>query len=106
MELWSDEHEKDSGSDPPGSDLEPGDADTKRPAQVTAHTLSGNQNLESPAKSWSSCLMCFRLVSEGHVPYVNAFKELPDEMKLAGKDLLPFRVQVSLWSSTRVLQVD
>uniref|UniRef100_A0A3Q3XJY7 TATA box-binding protein-associated factor RNA polymerase I subunit B n=1 Tax=Mola mola TaxID=94237 RepID=A0A3Q3XJY7_MOLML len=34
-----------------------------------------------------------RLVSEGHVPYVNAYEELPDEMKLAGKDSLLFRVE-------------
>ncbi|KAM8831742.1 TATA box-binding protein-associated factor RNA polymerase I subunit B isoform 2-T2 [Spinachia spinachia] len=34
-----------------------------------------------------------RLVNEGHVPYVNAYQELPDEMKLQGKDALLFRVQ-------------
>ncbi|XP_037305932.2 TATA box-binding protein-associated factor RNA polymerase I subunit B [Pungitius pungitius] len=34
-----------------------------------------------------------RLVNEGHVPYVNAYQELPDEMKLEGKDALLFRVQ-------------
>ncbi|XP_063757510.1 LOW QUALITY PROTEIN: TATA box-binding protein-associated factor RNA polymerase I subunit B [Eleginops maclovinus] len=34
-----------------------------------------------------------RLVSEGHVPYVNAYEDLPDEMKLEGKDALFFRVQ-------------
>lgn len=42
--------------------------------------------------------MCFRLVNEGHVPYVNAYEELPDEMKLDGKDTLLFRVEVSSWS--------
>lgn len=35
-----------------------------------------------------------RLVNEGHVPYVNAFEELPDEMKLEGKDHLIFKVEV------------
>ncbi|XP_019110221.2 TATA box-binding protein-associated factor RNA polymerase I subunit B isoform X2 [Larimichthys crocea] len=34
-----------------------------------------------------------RLVNEGHVPYVNAFEELPDEMKLEGKDHLIFKVE-------------
>ncbi|CAB1440518.1 unnamed protein product [Pleuronectes platessa] len=34
-----------------------------------------------------------RLVNEGHVPYVNAFEELPEEMKLDGKDALIFRVE-------------
>ncbi|XP_074471961.1 TATA box-binding protein-associated factor RNA polymerase I subunit B [Sebastes fasciatus] len=34
-----------------------------------------------------------RLVNEGHVPYVNAYEELPDEMKLDGKDGLIFRVE-------------
>uniref|UniRef100_UPI0037E73436 TATA box-binding protein-associated factor RNA polymerase I subunit B n=1 Tax=Semicossyphus pulcher TaxID=241346 RepID=UPI0037E73436 len=34
-----------------------------------------------------------RLVSEGHVPYVNAYEELPEEMKLEGKDALIFRVE-------------
>lgn len=36
----------------------------------------------------------FRLVNEGHVPYVNSYEELPDEMKLEGKDALIFRVEV------------
>lgn len=30
-----DEHEEDSGPDPPGSDVEPRGADAQRPAQVT-----------------------------------------------------------------------
>ncbi|XP_032399711.1 TATA box-binding protein-associated factor RNA polymerase I subunit B [Etheostoma spectabile] len=34
-----------------------------------------------------------RLVNEGHVPYVNAYEALPDEMKLEGKDALIFRVE-------------
>ncbi|KAM9339387.1 TATA box-binding protein-associated factor RNA polymerase I subunit B [Symphorus nematophorus] len=34
-----------------------------------------------------------RLVNEGRVPYVNAFEQLPDEMKLEGKDALIFRVE-------------
>ncbi|XP_076613267.1 TATA box-binding protein-associated factor RNA polymerase I subunit B isoform X2 [Chaetodon auriga] len=34
-----------------------------------------------------------RLVNEGHVPYVKSFEELPDEMKLEGKDALIFRVE-------------
>ncbi|KAK9531980.1 hypothetical protein VZT92_011365 [Zoarces viviparus] len=34
-----------------------------------------------------------RLVNDGHVPYVNAYEELPDEMKLEGKDALLFRVE-------------
>ncbi|XP_035006981.1 TATA box-binding protein-associated factor RNA polymerase I subunit B isoform X2 [Hippoglossus stenolepis] len=34
-----------------------------------------------------------RLVNGGHVPYVNAFEELPEEMKLDGKDALIFRVE-------------
>ncbi|KAM7395871.1 hypothetical protein PAMA_007244 [Pampus argenteus] len=34
-----------------------------------------------------------RLVKEGHVPYVNVYEELPEEMKLFGKDSLIFRVQ-------------
>ncbi|XP_049914730.1 TATA box-binding protein-associated factor RNA polymerase I subunit B isoform X1 [Epinephelus moara] len=34
-----------------------------------------------------------RLVNERHVPYVNAYEELPDEMKLEGKDALIFRVE-------------
>ncbi len=36
----------------------------------------------------------FRLVNEGHVPYVNSYEELPEEMKLDGKDALIFRVEV------------
>ncbi|XP_041814754.1 TATA box-binding protein-associated factor RNA polymerase I subunit B isoform X2 [Chelmon rostratus] len=35
-----------------------------------------------------------RLVNEGHVPYVNSYEELPDEMKLEGKDALIFRVEL------------
>lgn len=46
-----DEHEEDSGYDPPGSDLEPRDDDAKRSAQVTTHTQSENLNLESPGRS-------------------------------------------------------
>lgn len=42
--------------------------------------------------------MFSRLVNVGHVPYVNAYEELPDEMKLEGKDVLLFRVEVSSWS--------
>lgn len=38
--------------------------------------------------------MFIRLVNEGHVPFVNAYEELPDEMKLDGKDGLIFRVEV------------
>nr|XP_020480334.1 TATA box-binding protein-associated factor RNA polymerase I subunit B [Monopterus albus] len=34
-----------------------------------------------------------RLVNEGHIPYVNAYEELPDEMKLDGRDGLIFRVE-------------
>lgn len=34
-----------------------------------------------------------RLVNEGHVPYVNAYEELPEEMKLEGRDALIFRVE-------------
>ncbi|XP_054618487.1 TATA box-binding protein-associated factor RNA polymerase I subunit B isoform X2 [Dunckerocampus dactyliophorus] len=34
-----------------------------------------------------------RLVSEGHVPYVNVYEELPKEMQLDGPDALIFRVQ-------------
>lgn len=34
-----------------------------------------------------------RLVNEGHVPYVNAYEELPEEMRLEGKDGLIFRVE-------------
>ncbi|KAI3364674.1 hypothetical protein L3Q82_011449, partial [Scortum barcoo] len=34
-----------------------------------------------------------RLVNEGHVPYLNAYEELPEEMKLEGKDALIFRVE-------------
>lgn len=33
-----------------------------------------------------------RLVKEGHIPYVNAYEELPEEMKLFGKDALLFSV--------------
>lgn len=36
----------------------------------------------------------FRLVGEGHVPYLNAHEDLPEEMKLEGKDALIFRVKV------------
>lgn len=39
----------------------------------------------------------FRLVNEGRVPYVNAYEELPEEMRLEGKDGLIFRVEVRLW---------
>jgi len=38
----------------------------------------------------------FRLVNEGHVPYLNAYEELPDEMRLEGKDALIFRVEVRI----------
>lgn len=38
----------------------------------------------------------FRLVKEGHVPYVNSYEELPEEMKLDGKDALIFRVEVRI----------
>ncbi|XP_026163959.1 TATA box-binding protein-associated factor RNA polymerase I subunit B [Mastacembelus armatus] len=34
-----------------------------------------------------------RLVTEGHVPYVNAYEDLPEEMKLDGRDALIFRVE-------------
>ncbi|XP_056261118.1 TATA box-binding protein-associated factor RNA polymerase I subunit B isoform X1 [Seriola aureovittata] len=34
-----------------------------------------------------------RLVNEGHVPYVNAYEELPEEMRLDGRDAAIFRVQ-------------
>ncbi|XP_061785982.1 TATA box-binding protein-associated factor RNA polymerase I subunit B [Nerophis lumbriciformis] len=34
-----------------------------------------------------------RLVSEGHVPYINAYEDLPEEMQLYGPDALIFRVQ-------------
>ncbi|KAK2889765.1 TATA box-binding protein-associated factor RNA polymerase I subunit B [Channa argus] len=34
-----------------------------------------------------------RLVKEGHVPYVNAYEELPEEMKLDGRDGLVFKVE-------------
>lgn len=90
-----DEHEEDSGFDPPGSDLEPRDANVKRSAQVTTRTPSESLNLD---RTWNGCLMFSRLVNVGHVPYVNAYEELPDEMKLEGKDVLLFRVEVSSWS--------
>lgn len=48
--------------------------------------------------------MCFRLVNEGHVPYINAYEELPEEMKLEGRDALLFRVEVRSWSRTTFLQ--
>jgi hypothetical protein len=35
-----------------------------------------------------------RLVREGHLPFINAFECLPEEMKLFGRDLPVFRVQV------------
>lgn len=50
---------------------------------------------EEPKKG---CLMCSRLVTEGLVPYVKAYEELPVEMRLEGKDGLLFRVEVSSWS--------
>ncbi|XP_040919755.1 TATA box-binding protein-associated factor RNA polymerase I subunit B isoform X2 [Toxotes jaculatrix] len=34
-----------------------------------------------------------RLVNEGHVPYVNAYEELPEEMRLDGRDALIFIVE-------------
>ncbi|CAL8314167.1 unnamed protein product [Lota lota] len=34
-----------------------------------------------------------RLVREGHLPFINAFECLPEEMKLFGRDLPVFRVQ-------------
>ncbi|CAJ1077774.1 TATA box-binding protein-associated factor RNA polymerase I subunit B [Xyrichtys novacula] len=34
-----------------------------------------------------------RLVNEGHVPFVNAYKEFPEEMKFHSKDSLIFRVE-------------
>ncbi|KAG7270012.1 hypothetical protein CRUP_027970, partial [Coryphaenoides rupestris] len=34
-----------------------------------------------------------RLVKEGHLPFINAFECLPEEMKLFGRDLYIFRVQ-------------
>lgn len=34
------------------------------------------------------------MVNEGHVPYVNAYEELPDEMMLKGSDSLVFSVEV------------
>ncbi|XP_043963083.1 TATA box-binding protein-associated factor RNA polymerase I subunit B isoform X2 [Gambusia affinis] len=34
-----------------------------------------------------------RLVKEGHVPYVTAYEELPEEMKLCGPDALLFHVE-------------
>ncbi|XP_071323992.1 TATA box-binding protein-associated factor RNA polymerase I subunit B [Trachinotus anak] len=34
-----------------------------------------------------------RLVYEGHVPYVNAYEELPEEMRLDGRDAVIFRVE-------------
>lgn len=37
----------------------------------------------------------FRLVSKGHVPYVNVHELFPEEMRFFGKDALIFRVEVS-----------
>ncbi|KAM9354627.1 TATA box-binding protein-associated factor RNA polymerase I subunit B isoform 2-T2 [Pholidichthys leucotaenia] len=34
-----------------------------------------------------------RLVNEGHVPYVNAHQDLPDQMKVAGKGAMLFKVE-------------
>lgn len=53
---------------------------------------------ESPGRCCNSCPMCSRLVNEGHVPFVNAYEGLPDEMKLEGTDVLLFRVEVSFRS--------
>jgi len=44
----------------------------------------------------SSVLCAFRLVKHGHLPYVNAHEQLPEEMKLSGNDALLFHVEVSL----------
>uniref|UniRef100_A0A3B4F4L3 TATA box-binding protein-associated factor RNA polymerase I subunit B n=1 Tax=Pundamilia nyererei TaxID=303518 RepID=A0A3B4F4L3_9CICH len=34
-----------------------------------------------------------RLVNEGHIPYLNAYEQLPEEMKVTGKDSLIFVVE-------------
>ncbi|XP_052379320.1 TATA box-binding protein-associated factor RNA polymerase I subunit B isoform X2 [Oncorhynchus keta] len=34
-----------------------------------------------------------RFVNEGHIPYVNAYEDFPEEMKLYGRDSLIFRVE-------------
>lgn len=56
------------------------------------------KNCFGPGPSWNVCLMCSRLVTDGLVPYVKAYEELPVEMRLEGKDGLLFRVEVSSWS--------
>lgn len=38
--------------------------------------------------------MFCRLVNEGHIPYLNAYEQLPEEMKVTGKDSLIFVVEV------------
>lgn len=38
------------------------------------------------------------MVNKGHVPYVNAYEQLPDEMNIKGKDVIIFRVEVSCWA--------
>ncbi|XP_038150240.1 TATA box-binding protein-associated factor RNA polymerase I subunit B [Cyprinodon tularosa] len=35
-----------------------------------------------------------RLVKDGHVPYVTAYEEIPDEMKLCGSEALLFNVEI------------
>lgn len=48
-------------------------------------------------------MFVFRLVNEGHVPFVNAYEELPEEMKLEGKDALIFRVEVRNQSAPNIV---
>lgn len=94
----SDEHEEDARSDPPCSPLDPRAADSQRPAQVNTHTPAQETTGVSPGNIQNgpgvSGVFVSRLVNEGHVPYVNAYEELPDEMKLEGKDALIFKVEV------------
>lgn len=53
---------------------------------------------QNSERSWTIGLVCCRLVNKGHVPYVNAYEQLPDEMNIKGKDAVIFRVEVSSWA--------
>lgn len=63
-------------------------------------TSSGEQGCVGrllPSRPGPRCLLCCRLVDQGHLPYVHAYEHLPDQMKMEGKAAVVFRVEVGSW---------
>lgn len=52
---------------------------------------------------WLCCV--YRFTAEGHIPYINAYENFPEDMKLFGRDALIFRVEVILLVSLDVFEI-